>query len=391
MLLQYLNNFLLKWSKLRYMYFIVVCLIVNNRIHSQTNFLDSTILKVKSTPYSCTYKGNYYSYPDKIMKYSGDIFFNYLTSMLRVKHLSLEMDLVKSFDFTGYNLKSDTLFYDFKESPNALEDLIASFEFMPFLSHPEVIKQFLKTATQTKWVLNQNEAILYYEMHKPESDSDAVRSSEATFKYSRTSYRLIEYSTKVTMSYNGIVGVDSFRISYNYKELAQKAINDSINTFKPHSKKIIYQKNDIQNSTLTNFPSFKLTDFNNKLFDSNKIKSDYVLVEFWSIYCVPCLTNINELIKLRNHYKKEEIEIIAINDIDSLNQKLKDFVIARKINYTTLYNARKFGKLVDVTARPNTFIYDRKTKKIVYQKIGGWNGYSQHIIKIFDEIRNKSK
>ncbi len=378
-----------KLNKLRYITITVVCLFINQSSNSQTDFLDSVILKLKNIPYCCNYKGKYYSYPDEILDYSGKIFFNFRNSSLRIDDSSYKMNFIKNKDNVGYNSKSDTVFHDFKKSPNDFENLTSDFEFMPFLNHPEVIKQFLKTATQTKWILNPSEAILYYEMHKPDSDSGAIRAAEVMYRFSRKAHRLLECATRVTINYNGIIGIDSSRKFYNYIELSEKAINDSINNFKPHSKKTIYQKRNIQNTELSHFPDFKLIDLNTELFDSDNIKSEYVLVEFWSKVCAPCLTNINELIKLRNHYKKEELEIIAINDIDSLDQKLKDFVVLRKINYITLYNAKTFGKSIGITARPNTFIYNKKTKKIVYQELGGWSGYSDHIIKEFDEIAHK--
>lgn len=72
------------------------------------------------------------------------------------------------------------------------------------------------------------------------------------------------------------------------------------------------------------FPSFQLTDFDNKPITLNTFKGKVLLVDFWATWCPPCVKEMPEIHALYEKYKKEGFEILSLA-IDEKPEKIAEF------------------------------------------------------------------
>jgi len=96
-------------------------------------------------------------------------------------------------------------------------------------------------------------------------------------------------------------------------------------------------------------PEFRARDLDGKTHKLSDYRGRDVLIIFWAMWCAPCREEIPYLIKLRQDRPEDKLAMLAvstdrISDDPIINnsmqaqliQKLKDFVAARKMNYTIL-------------------------------------------------------
>jgi peroxiredoxin len=135
-------------------------------------------------------------------------------------------------------------------------------------------------------------------------------------------------------------------------------------------------------------PSFTLKDINNKevVFDSLLGKGPIVL-DFWAIWCKPCIKELDSWREIYKEYKEKGLEIVAINQDDPRNEaKVKPFVKSRRWNFPVLMDPnRKARRLYQVTAFPTTFILDLEGRiRYTHQgfKIGEESTLEEEIISL---------
>lgn len=118
-------------------------------------------------------------------------------------------------------------------------------------------------------------------------------------------------------------------------------------------------------------PPFTLEDTSGKKVSLASFKGKAVVLDFWATWCAPCKLEIPWLIKLREQYAAQGLEVIgaSTDDLD-LDDKTKlaadkkeiaDFTTKMHMNYPVLINgqsvATPYGGL---DALPTTFYIDRK-------------------------------
>jgi thiol-disulfide isomerase/thioredoxin len=60
------------------------------------------------------------------------------------------------------------------------------------------------------------------------------------------------------------------------------------------------------------FKEFQLTDMQGKIFNSKEIKDRWILLNFWSNGCGPCVKEIDDFVKLYNASDRSKVEFISI-------------------------------------------------------------------------------
>ena len=118
-------------------------------------------------------------------------------------------------------------------------------------------------------------------------------------------------------------------------------------------------------------PDFALKDADGKTVHLSEYKGKVVLLDFWATWCAPCKVEIPWLIKLREQYAAQGLEVIGAST-DELDQDDKaafakdkadiaNFATKMHINYPVLINGQSvsapYGGL---DALPTTFYIDRK-------------------------------
>ncbi len=101
-------------------------------------------------------------------------------------------------------------------------------------------------------------------------------------------------------------------------------------------------------------------------------KGRVVLVNFWATYCVPCRTEIPELVKLTDRLRARGLDFVSISaDEPEQEPQARKFIVAAKVpgplyiksaddddKYVAAIHPRWDGAL------PASFIYDRSGKKV---------------------------
>lgn len=108
-------------------------------------------------------------------------------------------------------------------------------------------------------------------------------------------------------------------------------------------------------------------DFEIKLLNGEKFKLSYqkgkvVLIDFWDIYCPPCIKAIPELKRLHTEYNIKGLEIIGIS-LDTDEVKLHDFLKKYDMPWKIACSYKGFKDdvaiLYGINATPSTWLIDR--------------------------------
>ena len=107
-------------------------------------------------------------------------------------------------------------------------------------------------------------------------------------------------------------------------------------------------------------PNLTLRDINERPFTLSSYGGKVVLINFWATWCVPCRTEIPDLVKQQRRYRKQGLRIIGITYPPEKLAEVRRFVRALKINYPVAIGTRA-TKLLFTTSEtlPMTVVIDR--------------------------------
>ena len=120
------------------------------------------------------------------------------------------------------------------------------------------------------------------------------------------------------------------------------------------------------------FKEFILSDKNDNQYNSSKIKNKWVLLNFWSNTCGPCIKELDAFAYLFNSIDSSKIEFISVS-LDEDKSKWKTAKATSKITWTNLWTPDNL--YCDLCLNYNLysmpfFILFDKDKKIFYLKDG---------------------
>ncbi|HEY0656293.1 MAG TPA: TlpA disulfide reductase family protein [Chryseosolibacter sp.] len=84
-------------------------------------------------------------------------------------------------------------------------------------------------------------------------------------------------------------------------------------------------------------PDFSLTSVDGKHHQLSKKRGKVVLLDFWDIWCGPCVQSIAMLQALAAKYPGDRFELVSIVTDKRTYSKIADFVKAKKISYPALF------------------------------------------------------
>jgi thiol-disulfide isomerase/thioredoxin len=118
---------------------------------------------------------------------------------------------------------------------------------------------------------------------------------------------------------------------------------------------------------------FSFIDINGNLLSSDSLKGKVIVMNFWSVFCHPCIREIPELNALVGKMNGKEIVFIAPAEHTSKKMLVNKFLQNHPFNYQiVLVNQDDYN----VTSFPTHIIIDRNLKVI-----NKWVGYSPDNIK----------
>lgn len=107
----------------------------------------------------------------------------------------------------------------------------------------------------------------------------------------------------------------------------------------------------------------KLPDFNLSELGGNKVTSAQLLgkptlINFWAIYCGPCIAEMPQLSMLKEKYR-DKMNFISITENSAAGDGLTDFLKDKKFNFRVLENGEMYKKEIKISALPTNLFLDR--------------------------------
>ncbi|MES2178345.1 MAG: redoxin domain-containing protein [Gemmatimonadota bacterium] len=109
-------------------------------------------------------------------------------------------------------------------------------------------------------------------------------------------------------------------------------------------------------------PAFKLPDLDGTTVDSDKLRSQVIVVNFWGMWCGPCVAEMPELQQFYDKYKNDKSVTILTVSNDKDLKELKEWMAKRKLTIPTLFDDGYVTKSAQINSFPTTWFIDREGK-----------------------------
>jgi len=103
-------------------------------------------------------------------------------------------------------------------------------------------------------------------------------------------------------------------------------------------------------------PELTMTTLDGKTITSRDLAGKVVIFNFWATWCVPCRTEIPDLIKLQTQYK-DHLVIIGVLSEDEPGPNVSRFAVDYKMNYPIVPETKELlAAFTGIYALPTTFM-----------------------------------
>ncbi|OGF61436.1 MAG: hypothetical protein A2Y62_12075 [Candidatus Fischerbacteria bacterium RBG_13_37_8] len=117
-------------------------------------------------------------------------------------------------------------------------------------------------------------------------------------------------------------------------------------------------------------PSFSIYSLGGKEFSKENFKGKVVLINFWASWCKPCIEEFPLLIRLRNKFSADKMEMLLVN-IGENNEEIRKFLQDNKFDIPVYRDPRaQMSKQFGTFKYPETYIVDKNgvlRKKVIGQ------------------------
>ncbi len=114
-------------------------------------------------------------------------------------------------------------------------------------------------------------------------------------------------------------------------------------------------------------PDFSATDLDGKPISIEAYRGKVVLVDFWAVWCGPCVAEMPNVKKVYEKYKDKGFDIIGIS-LDSDETRLRDFLKEKEIPWRQVFSGKGWDSPVSrqygIYSIPNMWLIDKEGKLI---------------------------
>lgn len=126
-------------------------------------------------------------------------------------------------------------------------------------------------------------------------------------------------------------------------------------------------------------PDFVLQRLEGGEVSLSHLRHKVMLINFWATWCQGCLIEMPSLVRLRDEFKKEGFEILAISVDENPEQVVPSMATRLKMNFPIFVDKdQKISDALDIHAIPLTILINQK-REILYVQIGDRNWDSKEV------------
>jgi peroxiredoxin len=105
-------------------------------------------------------------------------------------------------------------------------------------------------------------------------------------------------------------------------------------------------------------PEFTATNISGETIGTGMLKEKVVVINFWSINCLPCIAELPGLNKLVRDYKGKDVVFLAIT-WESVERIRKDFLKKYRFDFMIVPEALRVINKIAASGYPTTYIIDK--------------------------------
>ncbi|MEE9190679.1 MAG: TlpA disulfide reductase family protein [Candidatus Neomarinimicrobiota bacterium] len=120
--------------------------------------------------------------------------------------------------------------------------------------------------------------------------------------------------------------------------------------------------------TLT-LDDLKSVDLEGTDFEGSMKEGQIILVDFWAVWCGPCVKAFPVLNKLEKDFKKQNFQVISVATYSGTVEDIRETVNKFDLNYTILVGDANLIEKFGVIGLPTYFLFDKNG--LLYKKYVG--------------------
>lgn len=132
------------------------------------------------------------------------------------------------------------------------------------------------------------------------------------------------------------------------------------------------------------------TDLEGKPFDGASLRGKVILLDFWAVWCSPCIKAMPELSRLQKDFKKNGLRVVGIAVYSGSAGDVRAFLTDKSAGYQVIVGHEDLVERFGVVGFPTYFLIDTKGR-IYKQYVGELQNLYQTVAADILALQNKKE